>query len=979
MLPFVCCIFDCTLGFPGEGPPWSLFSANIDSLLANKSTMKLRDNFLAFQESRHASSNIKEFQRFAGLCGKAVVHGAPLPLRRDKNGDLRVPHGGVCCVSYDLCSRPFDPACDATGRYQKLFDSQRVQAVWAQVQTKLRALIFNVYLQVGSDNAIIEQNDLILSNIFEIASQFGQIPVMICGDFQKPPLEYEAVQLAVQQQAWCDPLDSYDAEGLPHRPVTYARNSSFDNPDLEHCSSIDGILLNEVLLAALKEIGPVYNFGKPHAPIRAVFDWDVASQEGFVWDKPAKFDLSVVAQLETPLQSVAEELWVDFQQRCDDPDDNLAWDAINDFAVETFVTAGIKFQGRGSKLRGAKPTFVKRVVCPGQSSHDTSSSPKVLALERIHGRIVELRRRVQRPPNNESDRATTMAITRKLIGALRHQHLCVPSDFQCSDASLLVLQKRISHMLQQQHLPEKNARIRKWKNSMRDATKTLNVGRNVYKWISQKTKVDPPNLVVDADGNNVFSPLETINVINSTWDDIFSCNIGHQEPHELLRFVWPYIQNIRRDADIPPLTGHLLHQQTLSRNPLAAGGMDGWATREMQALPLMFFDVVAKFFRDIEDGKRSMPAILSSTKQVMLNKPGNSEPLNKRLIAILPVIAVTYASLRFHNLQKWQAAVMPPQVIGGVKGRHMVDVPLGIRMDADASPLTGQHVAGLKLDKSKAFDRVVIKVAIMLMLACGIPRQLVTFFGSLYHGLHRYTCFGKWISNTPISTPCGVIQGCSLSLIAINLMNLVWGIFMSSFKNLTARSFVDDLYLWGPYSAIEDRKMAYDVSNYWDLLTGQVSNASKCQSWSTGKQGRRKLKEIFPDAKHVVTLECLGSRLMLSQQKRYEWPEEKTGKICRDIAAIRAIPCSRHVTEHILASKIIPQVNFTPHLGPIPKKALDAFHSAIAASLWKRPMMWRSKSLLFALLTKPFRTCPFLSRAYTTVLDVCVFVRNASQ
>lgn len=149
---------------------------------------------------------------------------------------------------------------------------------------------------------------------------------------------------------------------------------------------------------------------------------------------------------------------------------------------------------------------------------------------------------------------------------------------------------------------------------------------------------------------------------------------------------------------------------------------------------------------------------------------------------------------------------------------------------------------------------------------------------------------------------------------------------------IIARAFIDDMYIWGQADAIEQLSQAHQASCYWDALTGQVSNLAKCQTWATCSKVRTKMNKFFPAMKNVLTLECLGTRLMLSNRKIFEWPEEKTKKICRDLAAIRAIPCTWSIMEHIISAKTIPQINFNPHLGQIPKKALDSLRNAIAAA-----------------------------------------------
>lgn len=179
--PFCPTLFDSTKGYPGEGPCWSLLSANLDSLPANKHCINMPESFLAFQESRNAKSNVRDLQMFAKAHQRELVPGAALVAQPDKNGDLRVPHGSVCCVGNPLSTIPLDPLQDETGKYAALFQSTRVQAVWVQVQPKLRFLIFNVYLQSSSDPSIISKNNCYLEDIFPSLANLDKSRLLFVG------------------------------------------------------------------------------------------------------------------------------------------------------------------------------------------------------------------------------------------------------------------------------------------------------------------------------------------------------------------------------------------------------------------------------------------------------------------------------------------------------------------------------------------------------------------------------------------------------------------------------------------------------------------------------------------------------------------------------------------------------------------------------------------------------------------------------
>ena len=121
------------------------------------------------------------------------------------------------------------------------------------------------------------------------------------------------------------------------------------------------------------------------------------------------------------------------------------------------------------------------------------------------------------------------------------------------------------------------------------------------------------------------------------WDNIVAANIGHDDPVEVLKVLWPYLSRENRPWNPPPLTGADIFATLKARNAHAAPGLDGWRTTELQAFPLEVCELVAAFFRRLEANvDHSIPLALTTAKIVILNKPGPSSPLNTRLMTILP-------------------------------------------------------------------------------------------------------------------------------------------------------------------------------------------------------------------------------------------------------------------------------------------------------------------------------------------------------
>ena len=181
--------------------------------------------------------------------------------------------------------------------------------------------------------------------------------------------------------------------------------------------------------------------------------------------------------------------------------------------------------------------------------------------------------------------------------------------------------------------------------------------------ISQAERpVVPPNLVEDEMGNIIYDPQTAMDVIADKWDSVFSANANHDHELQVLKEVWPYIHNKGKAIALPPITEDQLWQQAARRRPDAAAVLDGWQTREVQALPPAAVRPVAELFNGIEAGSVEFPTILTQVSMVIHKEDGSDAPLSKRLISLQSAFTLLYTGLRFLQLQQWQQEVMPSQL-----------------------------------------------------------------------------------------------------------------------------------------------------------------------------------------------------------------------------------------------------------------------------------------------------------------------------
>ena len=666
-----------------------------------------------------------------------------------------------------------------------------------------------------------------------------------------------------------------------------------------------------------------------------------------------------------PHQQNASSLWEN-QYAPDDPDSLSAaqWlDKFNDFAVDTLLLGGAKWL-HGRKERGTKPRYKKVTIYNGQLANGDAAPRDLRWIHKTLTMTNEAIFRQARAPSTPGDIRTTARLLHKLALRIHHAAASLPDLRQSWNEGLYAVRDALTIIASSRKDSLRAARIKEWRDKIKANSKSTAVGPVVYHYLRKKAQKHPANLLEDQDGNIITDPSSALSAFANKWDEVFSANILLPREEQVLAPIIPLIETVRRDVRLPPLVATDLFHQAQARRSNAAGGMDGWTTKELQSLPPQSFIPLAELFQRIEAGLLELPSGLSLARQIILDKGGADLPLAKRLICILPVVVVLYTSLRFRQLGQWQADTLPHELYGGIPGRRMGDLTLQVKLALDEDHACDKGLIGMKLDKSKCFDRLTPRISALLMLAFGLPLSLVRVFLGLYSSARRVVCYNRWSLPTPITTSSGVFQGCSLSLLCINLHMAVWALMLRNVQGIKPFAFIDDSYFIGTSEAIPQLQSAVDLTRMWDELTGQALNDRKCNIFASSPSLRSSLRATFPEMELVEIVEILGSYLQTTKKNQTGYPKQKVDAALIDCKLIASIPTTLPVREHLLATKVVPRIAFTPGMTRMPQAILEKVQSAIAETIWKDRPMWRSRGG-FAVLAKPHRAEPICARAIT--------------
>ena len=165
---------------------------------------------------------------------------------------------------------------------------------------------------------------------------------------------------------------------------------------------------------------------------------------------------------------------------------------------------------------------------------------------------------------------------------------------------------------------------------------------------------------------------------------------------------------------------------------------------------------------------------------------------------------------------------------------------------------------GISLDYGKCFDRVPVNIVLDLALEAGLPPKLVTPLRSLYKKMVRRFRVGSGVGQEFRATN-GIIQGCPLSVVLLNLLVHVWvQAVKAEVPAALPFGYADDTGA----TSVEPTHIqkVLDITGQFAQVTGQVLNASKSHCWSTHASDRDQLHTLVLMGEPVP--QTTGGRLL---------------------------------------------------------------------------------------------------------------------
>ena len=103
---------------------------------------------------------------------------------------------------------------------------------------------------------------------------------------------------------------------------------------------------------------------------------------------------------------------------------------------------------------------------------------------------------------------------------------------------------------------------------------------------------------------------------------------------------------------MPGLTGEML-ADVVQRKGATNGSLDGWGWRQFKALPVSWFDGLARIFSKVEDTGVWPAGLLDADIAMIPQTDGDATPLGQRPLSVLPIAYRIWASVRMLHLEGW--------------------------------------------------------------------------------------------------------------------------------------------------------------------------------------------------------------------------------------------------------------------------------------------------------------------------------------
>ena len=511
----------------------------------------------------------------------------------------------------------------------------------------------------------------------------------------------------------------------------------------------------------------------------------------------------------------------------------------------------------------------------------------------------------------------------------------------------------------------KRARSDSWTSWVRSTWDAGQLGR-LYNHTRGGTAT-PATILQRTDSSLTADPTEMDALLRAAWGPIFRLYATSPEP------AWePFATRFGQHIIANPLAADELTdldlRLTLQRQSVrSACGPDGWRVAELRALPQFLLVHLATFLNCVERLGKWPPALCQAWI-TLIPKGSSLSPLDQRPISVASAVYRLWAATRLRYAVDWQAGWLDDSQCGFRPQHSAVDAYWAIALAIEEALLAGTPLTGAFLDYAKCFDRLPHGILLSLAHKSGMDSKVLRPLTAVYATLDRRFKVGGGIG-TAFRPTNGILQGCPLSVILINLLQSVWTRAVRAETAASPTSYADDATLLGTRPAVE---AAGELTLQFCSATGQLLNTKKCVAFDTAAHPTPLRFGNKPLPMDTVT-RCLGSNITLSANAaQAPHVAERLQKAIDTLRRIGNLPLSFPQRAHMALTQPCAAAFYgaeTTDWLPAQEFALE---SALLQAVWGRGRSNRCREVFFAVLLRGHRADPKQALPY---LRLCGLLR----
>ena len=850
----------------------------------------------------------------------------------------------------------------------------------------------------GSTQAsVLRQNEEALSDIADECLTWGQVPIIIGGDFNMKLSDSLTIANLQLHGHWVDVALEHARRCNVDPPPT-----CFAKPGVSQGTRIDGILVNPVVAKSFVSLSYPCSGLPTHQPL--LVDFSLVPMNAFVVkhkppvrlkeSNPARTFPSSEACL-AHVQKLWYEVGAKWQRARNSGLVAPLWPLLTSVA-DSFYRWYVGLQSsKRSPVRGLPgPPCLVRVAPPRDRLLETATSVKNAARQRFIRSVEHLCRlrlklamdfvsasrfhEFQQLWQKVSDRAPSFVSSPGLLAvfAVRNLKVSCPDTWPKHQDLVEVIRvlETTSACDQQQ---EQRARLQSWRQSCRRRWRDPRQKRFVYTWVRDAWQ-PPVASVLDSDKNILsMDPSVIENVLWQKWQPIF-CPDPDQESLPDFDAFWNRFGHytVAAPVTLPPLTGAQLRDAVLRMSDHCSSGADGWAISEIKTWPPLLFDKLAELLCAVEASDGDWPEDLLLQIVTLVPK----DEFDQRPISVNSVVYRMWASVRATQLCSWQESWAHPTQFGYRRGKRSVDPAWCSAAAAEHAWLSQAHRVGFFLDLAKAYDRIPHEILYKCLIASGLPVNFCNTWLSAIRGARKYLKSAYGLGRS-FHVTRGLPQGDALACFGMNLIMSIWSRAVESESDVFVRSFADDATVEverpDPSIAAAQLQKAISVTEEFTTLSGQKPNVGKCHVWSTSRKGRKVLRGLKMLGKPLVQkwhAKDLGCQTLFCGPARSTFLQARFAKARKTAKRVQCAPLRLEDKVQLVTGAASSLANYGLETCFIGESALARVRSAVVMAIWNHRRRFRSSHAVLLLFTQSHLTDPFHAQVYQclTTLKRCL-------